>query len=188
MSAAAPHRWVGTALLLASFATGEDLAAEIEALHAQNSDRVLRVAFRLSGAFTPEVEEVLASGLPITFRHTVRAYRRRAAWLDRLLSEQRVEATAQLDTLTKQYRLSRAVDGQMVDTRLTDKPEVMRAWMTVAEGLELPWPAEAEPGDVVYVKVKSEIQKRFVFFFIPWDFETPWARSAPVPADHGVQP
>jgi hypothetical protein len=188
VSAAAPHRWLGTALLLVSLASGWDLAAEIGALQVSNSDRRFRVAFRLNGAFTPEVEEVLASGLPITFRHTLRAYRRRAAWLDRLISEQRVDTTAQLDTLTRQYRLSRAVDGQMVDTRLTDKPEEMKAWMTSVEGLELPWQGNVDPADLLYVKVKSEIQKRFVFFFIPWDFETSWARSAPLAAEHVVQP
>jgi hypothetical protein len=183
-----PQRWVGSALLAVALASGRPLAAGIEALEVRSRERLFSVAFHLSEAFTPEVEEVLASGLPITFSHTLRAYRRRAAWLDRLLAEQRVDTTAQLDTLTRQYRLSRAIDGQMVDTRLTDKPEEMKAWMTTFEGIELPWQGEVGKADLLYVKVKSEIQKRFVFFFIPWDLETSWARSAPVAAEHAFQP
>jgi hypothetical protein len=185
--AATPYRWIGIAVLAASLASGRGLAAEIEKVQVESGAHLFRVGFRLRGAFTPEVEEVLASGLPVTFRHTLRAYRRRAAWLDRLLAEQRVDTTAQLDTLTRQYRLSRAIEGQMVDTRLTDKPEEMKIWMTAVEAIELPWQGNAEPTDLLYVKVKSEIQKRFVFFFIPWDFETSWARSTPIAAEHDVR-
>jgi hypothetical protein len=64
----------------------------------------------------------------------------------------------------------------------------MKSWMTVIEKIDLPRDSESEPLDRYYVKVKSEIQKRFVFFFIPWDFETPWMRSAVIRPDGALKP
>lgn len=182
------QRWAGTALVLTALPAGSVRGAEIEQLQVRTGEQSFQVDFRLTGAFTQEVEELLASGLPITFQHTVRALRRRATWLDRLVAERVITTTANFDTLTKQYRMSRAVDGQMVDTLLTDKPEEMKTWMTAIERVELPWEGKVQPVDRCYVKVKSEIQKRFVFFFIPWDFETAWVRSAEIELHEPVKP
>jgi hypothetical protein len=180
--------WPAVAALLLLLPQGASRAAGIDALKVDLHDGQFRVSFHLDGAFTPDVEELLSSGLPISFRHTLRAYRRRATWLDRLVSQKAVTTTAHFDTLTKQYRLSRSVDEQMADTRLTDKPEEMKTWMTLIEGVDLPVEAAGEPQDRYYIRVKSEIQKRFVFFFIPWDFETAWTRSALIDRNGALQP
>ncbi len=182
------HRWVGTALLLSTLPLGRGGAAEIDQLQVAAQPGHLSVNFRLAGAFTPEVEEVMNSGLPVAFHHTIRAYRRRAGWLDRLVAERRVTTTVNFDTLTKQYRISRSVDEQLVDTLLTDKPEEMSGWMTRIERVDLPLEGETAPLERYYVKVKSEIQNRFVFFFIPWDFETAWTRSVVIQRDGALQP
>lgn len=182
------HRWVGTALLLVALPLGRGRAAEIEQLQVEPAAGQFRVAFRLAGAFTEEVEEVMASGLPVTFHHTLRAYRRRTGWFDRVVGEREVTTTVNFDTLTKQYRMSRSVDGQLVDTLLTDKADEMKAWMTVFERIDLPCDEGSQPLDRFYVKVKSEIQKRFVFFFIPWDLETAWTKSAVIQRDGSLEP
>ena len=183
-----PQHWLAALFILAGVSAGVGRAAEIAELKVEPHEGQFRVAFHLDGAFTPDVEELLGSGLPVTFQHTLRAYRRRATWLDRLVSGRTVTTTANFDTLTKQYRLSRAVDQQMADTLLTDKPEEMKAWMTTIEGVDLPAEAGSEAHDRYYVRVKSEIQKRFVFFFIPWDFETAWTRSALIDRNGTLQP
>lgn len=188
MLASSLHRWVGTALILVSLPLGRGRAAEIDNLRVEARNGQFDVSFRLDGAFTAEVEEVLASGLPVTFHHTIRAYRRRPGWLDRLVAEKTVTTTVNFDTLTQQYRISRSVDGQLVETRVTDKPEEMKNWMTVIERLDVPSQDDGKPIDRYYVKVKSEIQKRFVFFFIPWDFETAWTKSAEIQRDAALQP
>jgi hypothetical protein len=184
------RRWLGAALFAVALPlpVGRGRAAEIDQLQVDAHGRQFDVAFRLAGAFTEEVEEVIASGLPVTFHHTIRAYHRRTAWIDQLVAEKVITTTVNFDTLTKQYHMSRSVDDQLVDTLLTDKPAEMKSWMTVIEKIDLPRDSESEPLDRYYVKVKSEIQKRFVFFFIPWDFETPWMRSAVIRPDGALKP
>ena len=184
------RRWLGGALILIILPLpfGRGREAQIDQLRVALNDGILSVDFRVSGAFTEEVEEVIASGLPVTFHHILRAYRRRTAWVDQRFSEKVVTTSVTFDTLTKQYRVSRTVNGQMVDTLVTDKAEDMKNWMTVFEKIPLPSEDPVQTLDRLYVKVKSEIQSRFVFFFIPWDFETEWTKSDLVEDDERIQP
>jgi len=174
------RRWLRGALILIILPLpfGRGRAAQIDQLHVALNGGQLHVDFRVSGAFTDEVEEVIASGLPVTFHHVLRAYRRRPAWVDQRIAEKIITTSVTYDTLTKQYSVSRTVDGQMVGTLVTDKADDMKTWMTLFENIELPCEQAVEALDHYYVKVKSEIQNRFVFFFIPWDFETAWTRSS----------
>lgn len=184
------RRCLGGALILIILPLpfGRGREAQIDQLHVALNDGTLSVDFRVLGAFTGEVEEVIASGLPVTFHHMLRAYRRRAAWIDERVSEKLVTTSVTFDTLTKQYRVSRTIDGQMVDTLVTDKAEDMKNWMTVFEKISLSSEDPVETLDRLYVKVKSEIQNRFVFFFIPWDFETEWTKSDLIQDDEPIQP
>ncbi|MCZ6777737.1 MAG: DUF4390 domain-containing protein [Acidobacteriota bacterium] len=184
------RRWLGGALILIilPLPLGRGRGVQIDQLQVALSEGAISVDFRVSGAFTEEVEEVIASGLPVTFHHVLRAYRRRTVWVDQRLSEKLVTTSVTFDILTKQYRVSRTVNGQMVDTLVTDKAEDMKNWMTVFEKIPLPSENPVETLDRLYVKVKSEIQNRFVFFFIPWDFETEWAKSDLIQDDEPIQP
>ncbi|MEE9218081.1 MAG: DUF4390 domain-containing protein [Acidobacteriota bacterium] len=185
-----PRRWFSSALIVVILPLpfGLGRSAKIDHLQVEAQSRQLSINFRVSGAFTDEVEEIIASGLPVTFHHTVRAYRRRAGWFDQRVAETVVTTSAAFDTLTKQYSVSRTVDGQMVDTLVTDKAEDMRNWMTVIDGILLSCEHDTEPLERYYVKVKSEIQNRFVFFFIPWDFETDWAKSTLIQPHETLEP
>jgi hypothetical protein len=184
------RRWLTGALILIILPLpfGRGRSAEIDQLQVALEDGHLSVGFTVSGAFTEEVEEVIASGLPVTFHHILRAYRRRTAWVDQRVAEKIVTTSVTFDTLTKQYSVSRSVDGQMVDTLVTDKAEDMKSWMTVFEKIDLPCENAVEMLDRFYVKVKSEIQNRFVFFFIPWDFETDWTKSSLIQDDEPHRP
>lgn len=158
--------------------------ALIRDLQVRNTPGDMHVSFALHGAFTQEVREQVESGLPVTFIHYVEVLHRRTAWFDHTLIKKDVSSTVTYDTLTRQYRLTRSVNGEVMETQVTDRPEEMERFMTAVEDLRLCDPAEL-PGDRrLSLRVKSRIRRRFVLFFIPWNFETDWARiglSLPAP-------
>ncbi len=155
-------------------AVAED--ALIRDLQVRNTPGDMHVSFVLEGAFTEEVDEQIRSGLPVTFVHYVEVLHRRTAWFDDTLIRKTVSSTVTYDTLTRQYRLTRSVDGEVVQTEVTDRLEEMQRFMTSVEDLRLGDPSDL-PGDRrLSLRVKSRIRRRFVLFFIPWNFETAWAR------------
>lgn len=150
--------------------------AEIRDLQVRNTASDLFVSFSLQGAFTPEIREQIESGLPVTFSHYLEIMQKRTAWFDNTLVKKEVTATVTYDTLTRQYRLTRSVNGEVVETAVTDRVGEMERFMTTVEQQRLCDPADL-PGDRrLALRVKSRIRRRFVFFFIPWNFETSWAR------------
>jgi hypothetical protein len=52
----------------------------------------------------------------------------------------------------------------------------MERFMASVDRLRICDPLELGGDRALYLRVKSRVQKRFVFFFIPWNFETSWAR------------
>jgi hypothetical protein len=141
-------------------------------------------SFRVDGAFTEEMEERIASGLETSFRHRIRIYRRRTGWLDKVEREKIVTTTVQYDTLTRQYTLSRRLNGQLRETEYTEDPAQMRRWMSELQGIPLGAVEElSEPGRI-YVKVKSNVRDRFFLFFIPVRWNTEW-ESLVIPGPEG---
>jgi len=147
----------------------------------------IRVAARLVDAFPREVEQRLESGLEISFEYKVRLRRRRRRIPDRTVSERYVVVTTQYSSLTRMFKLSRRVDGTVIDSDLTERAEVMRDWMTRLDHLLLFEPRDYDSPGQYYVSVKTKLQRRFELLFIPADVETPWAESERFVVD-AVQP
>ena len=148
--------------------------AKIQDLRVELLENRYQASFRVEGAFTPEVEERIASGLVTSFRHRVRVYGKRTIWFDNLLLEMEVTTTVKFDSLTKQYTLSRRIDGKLRVTEYTEDPGEMRLWMSELGGIPLGAADQFSVKDRVYVKVKSNIRSRFFRFFIPIRWNTDW--------------
>ena len=150
--------------------------AVIHGLQVENAPHDLFVSFSLIGAFTREIRDQIESGLPVTFNHYVEVLNRRPAWFDATLVRKMISATVTFDTLTRQYRLNRSVNGEIMETVVTDKMSDMERFMSSVDRLRLCDPLDLAGDRSLYLRVKSRVQKRFVLFFIPWDFETSWAK------------
>lgn len=150
--------------------------AEIHGLQVTNTASDLFVSFALEGAFTEEILDQIHSGLPVTFVHYVEVRQRRTAWFDKTLIKKEIAATVTYDTLTRQYRLTRSVNGEVMDTAVTERVGEMERFMTGVERQRLCDPAELPGERRLALRVKSRMRRRFVLFFIPWNFETSWAR------------
>lgn len=150
--------------------------AEIRDLRVENTAHELLASFALRGGFSPEILEQIESGLPVTFNHYVEINKRRPLWFDSTMVKKVISASVTYDTLTRQFRLSRSVNGEVMETDVSDKRAEMERFMTSVDRLRLCDPSDLPSDQPLYLRVKSRVQKRFVLFFIPWDFETSWAR------------
>ena len=158
-------------------------APRVVELTAELKDGTYRASFQLQGAFEQEILDTIASGLPVTFEYRVEVFQRRAMWPDLVHLQRRVHVTVDFDSLTRQYSLRREVDGQVVDSSSTEKPEEMRAWMTELADVDLgALPDTLERTGREQLRVKCRLAAGFVFFFFPHALETRWAR-VPLPVE-----
>ena len=147
-------------------------------LRADASGHDLYVSYLVTEAFNDEIREGINTGIPITFTHHLEVARRRALWIDKVLARKTVTTTVTLDTLTRQYSLTRRVDDEVTETAVAVNEADMIRWMTSLDRIRLADPSTltADAGDSLYVRVKSELQRKFVLFFLPWDVETGWEK------------
>ncbi|MBI1951506.1 MAG: DUF4390 domain-containing protein [Acidobacteria bacterium] len=132
---------------------------------------------RLEGGLTPEVEEEIAAGLPRTIEFRLHVFRRRTAFPDQLVLKRRIECTVLYDPLTQQYTLTRRVDGELHETRVTDAAAAMRSFMTALDGVPLLRTDSLDPEEEYYLKAKSGLGGLvFRFYLIPWPHDTGWER------------
>jgi uncharacterized protein DUF4390 len=140
---------------------------------------------RLEGALTPEVDEEIASGLTTTIEYHLNVYRRRTAFFDQAVVKHRVECTVRYDTLTQQYTLTRRVDDDLQETRVTDDPTVMREFMTSLKAVPLLKVDLLKQGEDYYLKAKSSLGLVWRFYVIPWSMDTEWKRVPIGPSGGG---
>jgi len=152
--------------------------AAMVALRTDTTDHDLYASFTLNDAFSDEVREKIASGLPVTFTFYLEVARRRPLWFDRTLLHKTVTTTVTYDTLTHQYSLSKKVNDEVTESSVAVNEADMMRWMTNLERVRLADPTTlgGADDDSLYIRVKSRLQKRFILFFIPWDVETGWEK------------
>ena len=173
--------WAG--LLLGVGLGGPVLAKEakpakpaVTSLSVTNNEETFYLSFEAVHAFLPEITERVDSGLEVTFTYLIKVKRRRSFWLDAGVLTRVIKTTVLFDGLTRQYALSRTLNGSLLEeTTTSDRGEVER-WMTRVERLPLFKRSEYPDRSKMFVKVKAEIMSGFVLLFIPWDTDTKWQK------------
>jgi len=146
-------------------------ALDVKAL--AKDGRVL-VSFTLANGFTSELQTAILSGMAATIAYEVELRRGGTLWFDRTLSATTVTASARYDNLTRQHRLTRAVDGRGEEPRLTENEGEVREWMTVFKQLSLFGTQALEPNAEYYVRVRARTRPRVTWFlFWPWEHAAP---------------
>ncbi len=127
------------------------------------------VSFTVNTGFTDEIRESIRSGLPTSISYQVELRRSVPIWFDTTIASAAVTAGVRYDNLTRLHQLSRTVDGRGEEPRVTDNPEVVRAWLTEFKSLPLFSTKGLEPNGEYYVQVRARTHPRFAWFLWPWD-------------------
>jgi hypothetical protein len=132
-------------------------------------DGEVLVSFKLNESLTDDVRTAIQSGLTIKFVYKVDLRRSSAVWVDRTLKSAVVAATLRYDTLTRQYHVTRSVDGRTEWADGTGQEDVAWRWLTkdfarlsLFRGVPLETNAE------YYVRVSANASPRNASFIWPW--------------------
>lgn len=132
-------------------------------------DGELLVSFRLAQTLTPELREKIQSGLTVKFVYKVDLKRSSAAWFDRTMASAEVIATVRYDNLTRDYHLSRTIDGRDQKSETTNREEYAWAWVTSEfERLPLFRRVRLESNAEYYVRVRAHTTPGDKSFVWPW--------------------
>ncbi len=138
------------------------------------------VSCRLSGGLSPKILEEIDAGLETTFAYRVRVHRRRLGLPNPVVAEHRIQCTVKRDALTRQYTLTRRIDDELDERRLTTDPAVMRSFMTTLDQVPIAQITQLQAREEHYLKIKSDLGLMWRFYLIPTRLDTAWVR---VPID-----
>ena len=168
---------LGLALLTGNAALAQE--ARLTDVIVTNTRDDLLIYLTVEGAFTPEMETAVKSGVSATFSFIVNLYRNRNWWLDKKIAAQTITHTIKYDTLKKKYRIQRSWEAEPYITQSFSEAQKL---MTEVDSLAMVPLAKLQKGTAYQIQAKAALSKRtlplklhYVLFFISlWDFETDW--------------
>ena len=171
--------------LLAGGAFAGDPA--IETLSAKSVNRQVSVRFTMAHAFDREQTiQGLQSGIPTTLTYIVEIFRDRPHWFDEGIGRARIEVIATFNSLTREYLLNYRRDHKLVRSEtFNDLASLQRAMTTIDEPSL--FDIGKRPAYKLKVRVKADLMRGWLLYFIPWEFSTRWktVRVAAPPAETG---
>ena len=142
---------------------------------------------RLLDGLTAERIEEIEAGLETTISYRLYVYHERSGLPNPAISKQRIECTVQHDALTRQYTLTRRIDGELQEKKVTPDDGLMREFMTVLHRLPVATVDELVPEESYYLKVRSDLGLVWRFYLIPLRDRTPWTRVSIVVQEENGQ-
>jgi hypothetical protein len=121
-------------------------------------DGVVLVSFDLADGFTEDVRAAISSGLRTTITYTVELRLEVPFWIDRTIASTVVSNTVQYDNLTRRHNVSRAIDGRVDESKVTEDQAVVRTWLTALQRLPLFETSKLEPNREYYIRVSARTQ------------------------------
>jgi len=167
---------IAAACLAAAFTFARAATPVLTDVKVDGDGEAYVVSCRLESGLTPEILEEIDAGLETTIGYHLRVYRRRIGFLDETIARHHVRCTVHHDALTRQYTLTRRIDGEVQDTRVTGDPQAMRDFLTVLDRVPVARGADLVSGEQYYLKARSEVGMIWRFYLIPWPLDTEWVR------------
>ena len=161
---------VGVAVCVASVASPPVARAQddVRVTTLARADHVL-VSLELTGAYTAEVRDAVASGLETTFSFDIELRQPVAFWLDRTVDRVSVSASVRYDGLSGRYRVRRIVDGRVEQVQIVEEEAAVRQLLTTFERLPLFNTRDLETNGEYRVRVRVVRRPRTEWFRWPWD-------------------
>lgn len=168
---------LGLSLALASQSDTAAVGAEKLELYDVRIERDrdgIYASMRVRGAYSAALRDMLQSGVPVSFRYTIHVSQPRAWWLDRRIMKKQIETRAKLDVLSREYRLSRSMDGLVLEARsTTDGADVMDHLSRLAR-VKIAGPDRLEPSIPHLVRARAKVGDEFVLYVVPAAIQTAW--------------
>lgn len=113
------------------------------------------VTCHLDDGYTPDVRDVIQSGLKTTFTYEVELRVKVPVWVDKVVGTSTVTTTVQYDNLTRRHSVSRYLDGRIDVAKVTEDEAVVRELLTAFDKLPLFKTSRLEPNREYYLVVRA---------------------------------
>ena len=149
---------------------------------------------RLIDGFTKTIKEAIENGVPMGFTFEIELRQDNTAWIDSLISSNKVRHRVQFDSLKKMYRFSEF--GKNVRRNIiTRKDWRYQQLMLTLQNIPIAPIYKLDPNEKYYVRVKADLETdrfwfpfNYIFFFVPFsEFETSWAQTSPLAIDPDLE-
>jgi len=157
----------------------------LDRLRAERSGGAVVISLQIREALDPPRLEEIEAGIESVLRYRIRLVRRRAGLLDEELADVEVEACVRRDALSRQYTLTRRVDGDTVEKRMTADPEEMKRFLTTLDRVPVAPADLLVAGQEYEVRARGDLGLVWRFYLIPWPASTGWERAPVTPEDAG---
>lgn len=154
--------------------------AGFEEVIVTNSSSDVLLYLKVINAFTPEMEDGIKNGIPVTFTFFIELYRNRTAWIDEEIVSISFDHTLTYDNLKEEYRVELIEKkGKIIITKSFDEA---KALMTQVNGFTVTGLDALFPDEEYILKAKARLAEKtlplYFHYVIPfwklWDFETDW--------------
>lgn len=150
----------------------------LQGLRAEAKAGSVVVSLEIRDALDPPRLEEIESGIESVVRCRIRLVRRRAGLLaDEELADVEVEASVRRDALSRQYTLTRRVDGDTLEKRMTADPEEMKRFLTTLDRVPVAPADLLAAGQTYEVRARGDLGLVWRFYLIPWPASTGWERA-----------
>lgn len=145
---------------------------------------------RLVDGFTEKIQEAINNGVPIGFTFEIELRQDNTAWVDSLISSNKVRHRVQFDSLKKIYRFTE-IGKNVRRNIITRKKSRFQNLMLNLKDIPISPIYKLDPNEKYYVRVKADLETdrfwfpfNYIFFFVPFsEFETSWAQTSPLAID-----
>jgi hypothetical protein len=170
------HLLLSAVVGLAASVGLEAVAERIEVTPVVSNDRVL-ASFSTPSSYAGDANEIVKSGLLLTFSYTVELRRPSAIWFDHTLATVTVASSVKFDNLTGVYQVSKLVGSRVTWSEQTRHDAEVRQWMTSFENVALVSPVMLEPNAEYYVQVRMHASPKRTFSLWPFSGDTASGRA-----------
>ncbi len=154
----------------------------IHHLSATAANGKVSVRFELEHGFEREQTiQGLQSGIPTSFTYVVEIIRDRPNWFNEGIGRSRIEVIATFNAVTREYLMNYRRDRRLVRSETFSDLAALQQRMTTIEEPELFDVGERRPHKLK-VRVKADLRRGWLLYFIPWDVSTRWRSTRVVAA------
>jgi Domain of unknown function (DUF4390) len=152
------------AAAIAVTATAAVAAENLRIVPVQDDDQVY-VTVEMNNLNVNEMREVISSGLRTTFTYDIELRMVVPGWVDRTVATAVVTISDQFDNLTRQHKLSKAIDGRVAEAIVSADEAAAHKWLTTLTRVPLCDTSKLDPNRDYYIRISARERPRGTSLF-----------------------
>ena len=145
---------------------------------------------RLIEGFTPDIEEAVENGIPLTFIFKAELRQANSLWNDTLISSNTIKHVIKYNSLKQVYRFTET--GKGVKRKIATRNKLKsRKMMLTLSNIPIASARRLSSNEKYYIRIKANLETdsfwfpfNELLFFLPFNnFNSAWAESSPLSID-----